>query len=70
MTPATAAALHLVIGAPEVLVAGLGAGGPPGHLEPADIMAAAEKMELERRTDEAAEAAAAERVAAMRGPQQ
>lgn len=70
MTPATAAALDLVLGALELVVRVLGAWRSRGHIDPADIMAAAEKMELERRTDEAAEAAAAERVSAMRGPQQ
>ena len=50
MTPATAAALDLVLGALELVVRVLGAWRSRGHIEPADIMAAAEKMELERRT--------------------
>lgn len=70
MTPATAAAIDLVLGALEVAVRVLGAWRSRGHIDPADIMAAADAMDFERRTDEAAEAAAAERVAAMRGQKQ
>lgn len=70
MTPATAAAIDLVLGALEVAVRVLGAWRSRGHIDPADIMAAADAMDFERRTDEAAEIAAAERVSAMRGQKQ
>lgn len=65
MTPAAAAVLDLTLGALTMVVRVLAAWRARGHIEPSDIMAAAERMDLERRADEAAEAAAAERAAAM-----